>query len=434
MSLDQIVSVTIQAGTTQPSRRGFGTPLLLAHHTENADLVRTYSSPAGLLADGFTVNDPAYKMAAAVFSQSPRPPQIKLGRLDTVAASPHTVEIDVTGIISGQSVKMTVTSPDGTQTDISVPFDTDEPTTAGNLATALSAISGLSASASVNVATADADVDGEMFFYSALENADIKDVTGDWAYDTRLGEILNIDSDFYTVCIDVNSEINIEDVAAWANTNKRLAVFAPQYSSPTEYNTDVATALKSGDNDRAVSLLRAGSRAEFADCAWVGEALPFDPGSQTWSLKSLSGVTTDPWTASEITAIELENSNHYTSVAGVSITRNGLTHGGEFIDVVRGLDWLEARLQERIFAVLANARKVPFTDSGVQMIVNEIEGQLLDAEARGVLSPGESTVTFTPVADISTADRAARCLTGIEFQARLAGAVHKVTIVGTVSV
>jgi hypothetical protein len=38
------------------------------------------------------------------------------------------------------------------------------------------------------------------------------------------------------------------------------------------------------------------------------------------------------------------------------------------------------------------------------------------------------------VADISTIDKAARNLTGIEFTATLAGAIHIVTITGSVSV
>ena len=42
-------------------------------------------------------------------------------------------------------------------------------------------------------------------------------------------------------------------------------------------------------------------------------------------------------------------------------------------------------------------------------------------------------MTVTRIADIDPADRAARNLTGVSFQAQLAGAIHKVTITGTVA-
>lgn len=433
MSLSSIASVSIQAGTSQPSRRGFGTPLLLGYHTRFAGNVRTYNSLSGMVSDGFTVNDPLYLMASAVFSQNPRPQQIKVGRLPEPTGVPHTVEIDVAGIASGETITMTVRSPDGTETDISVAFDTNSTTTATNLATALDAITGLAASSALSVVTADADNDGEIFFYQDLVNATILDVTGDWAYDTQLNAILNEDADFYGVAIDVNSDTNVADVAAWVSSNDRIAAFGPQTNDPADY-TSTADALMTGDNDRAFSIVKKTSREYFPECAALGAMLPFDPGSQTWSFKRLTGVPTDGWSASEITTIEADNSNHYTSVAELPMLRNGVTHGGEFIDVQRGIDFIKYRLQEDIVAALANQRKIPFTDAGGQQIFQIIERRLLDAAAKGIITADSIVITVPKVADILAADRAARHFSGVEFQATLQGAIHKVTILGTVSV
>ena len=107
--------------------------------------------------------------------------------------------------------------------------------------------------------------------------------------------------------------------------------------------------------------------------------------------------------------------------------------GGEWIDVVRGLAWLEARLEERIFAALVNNPKIPYTDAGMTILVAEVKAQLQEAEDRGVLDSGWA-VTITAVADQATADRASRIVRGLDFTARLAGAVHTVNIAGTVSV
>jgi len=77
MDLNRIVTINISLATVSPSRASFGVPLVLAHHTRNADLYRDYTSLAGMVSDNFTVNDQAYKLAAAVFSQRPRPPVVR---------------------------------------------------------------------------------------------------------------------------------------------------------------------------------------------------------------------------------------------------------------------------------------------------------------------------------------------------------------------
>lgn len=429
MSIASIVQVTIQAGTATPTRRGFGVPCLLAYHTRFAEKYRFYRSLSGMVSDGFTSDDIAYKMAAKVLSQNPRPERIMIARLPA-PASPHTVEIDVAGIASGESVTLTVVSPTGVETAVSQAYDTSVNNTATELASDLNAISGIAASASGSVVTVDADVNGAVWLYQDLVNATIVDVTTSWAYDDALDALLLETTDFYAVAVDVNSGANVAEVAAWTLANERLAFFGPQVTDPADY-TATADALMSATNTRAVSVVR--RERDFAECAWMGEGLPFDPGSQTWSLKQLAGVVADTWTESEITTIEADNSNHVTSVAGLTIVRNGITHGGEWIDVVRGLDWLTARLQERVYTALANARKIPYTDDGAAIVANAIRGVLRDAEAKGLLTPGSSAVTVTPIADIPLADRAARRLTGVEFEAELAGAVHTVTITGAVS-
>lgn len=429
--LDSIVSVSIQAGTVTPARRGFGVPAFLTHHARFPERFRVYSSVAGMLSDGFTVNDSAYLMAAAAFSQSPRPPRVVIGRLPT-PATPHTVEIDTTGIVAGQTITGTVVSPDGTETAISVPFDTSAATTATNLAAAIDAISGVGAAAVGAVVTADADANGPQFFYEGFANCTVADVTGDWGFDTELAA-LALEADFYAVAINVCSPANVADVAAWVAANKRIAAFAPQYTDPADY-TATANALRTGDNDRAFSLVRKTSRRQFSEAGWLGDCLPRDPGSQTWAYKSITGSTTDAWTETQRNTLDTDNSNYYVEIAAVPVTYPGKAHGGEFIDVTRGLDWLEARIQEAVFGALVNSPKIPYTDAGAQTVVAQIRGVLLEAEARGVLEPGSSAVTVPAVADIPAADRAARRLSGVEFTGRLAGAVHTVTIVGTVSV
>ncbi len=441
MALSEIVSVSIQAGTVNPARRGFGVPLLLMFHDAWAtDEVRTYTTFSGVSTD-FASDDAdqraVYLAAAAMFSQDPRPSSIKIGRLPTPSTG-QVFTVDANDHPDSTAITGSVTAPDGTVTAISEAWDTNLATTVGNLATTLGAISGLTAgSVTSNVFTLTADTAGRMFSYEFSDGTDVRETTADWDHDTRLDALLAVDPTFYAVVIDSNSPVNMDKVARWALANDRLAAFGPQYTKPAQFQSSEFatgadyTALQA--NDSAFGLFTAEPRTAFKEAALLSHMLPKDPGAATWAFKTLEGVGADTWTATERTTIEGYNGNHYAAEASIGITRPGKAFGGEWLDVVRGLAWLEARLQERIFALFVNNDKIPYTDPGMTMLRSEIEAQLQEAEDRGVIDAGWA-VTIPLVADQSTADRAARITRDLEFTARLAGAVHKAVVNGTVTV
>jgi len=433
MALSEIVTTTIQVGTVSPSRRGFGTPLILAYHTAwTGDEVRSYSSFADV-ANDFGVNEPPYLMAQKFFSQNPRPTVVKIGRLPAPATGQVTT-IDATDydIVEQPNIQGTVTSPDGTVTTIDVAWTTDLATTLAALDTALDAISGLTASTTSPEVFATADNPGEMFFFNFTTlGIHVHDETLTWGYNTRLANVVDNDPDFYAVFVENNSPVNMDEVAAWASANGRIAGFGPQMTKPALF-TAVGTLLA---NDDAFGLFTKKPRSSFPECAWAGKMLPTDPGSATWAFKKLNNVVADDYTKTERVFIEntTVKGNHYVSEASIGITRPGKMFGGEWIDVVRGIDWLEARLQERLFTLLVNSPKVPYTEAGFGLVVAEIRGQLREAEARGLIDAGW-TVTYLPVLSQSTADRAARIARSFEFQARLQGAIHQINLIGTVTV
>jgi len=439
MALSEIITTTIQAGTVSPSRRGFGTPLILAYHTAWAtDEVRTYSSFSGVAAD-FSANEPPYLMAQKVFQQNPRVTSIKIGRLPTPGTGQVTV-VDLTDYDLASTITGSVTAPDGTVTAISVPFNTDLPTTVGDLQSALTAITDLTAVAASPLVTCTADNPGESFFYEfTIPGVDVYDDTLTWGYDTRLDNVLNVDPDFYCVVVENNSPDNMAEVAAWASTNDRIAAFGPQFTKPSLFDASLFTVAADHTalvaNNDALGLMTKEPRNTFKECAWVGKNLSSDPGSITWAYTRLDSTGADSYTTSERNTIEdaTRSMNHYVAEASIGITRPGEMFGGEFIDVVRGIAWLEARLQERLFTLLVNEPKVPYTNAGLGQLTAEVRGQLREAEDRGVIDAGW-TVTVVPVELQATADRAARIVRGLEFQARLQGAVHTINLIGTVTV
>jgi hypothetical protein len=130
-----------------------------------------------------------------------------------------------------------------------------------------------------------------------------------------------------------------------------------------------------------------------------------------------------------------DNVNFYHTIAGVNITEEGESASGEFIDVTQGVDWLAQRLQERIFGKLANAKKIPFTDPGIQIVEAEVRAQLQEGINVGFLAADPVPVVTVPLAaDVSATDKGNRLLPDVEFQATIAGAIHSLEITGSVTV
>ena len=196
MALAEIVSISIQAGTVNPARVGFGVPLIMAYHTAWAGSeVRSYATFSGLAAD-FPSNTAGQRtvnlLAAQLFNQNPRPPKIKVGRLPAPSSAQQTI-LDHGDRASGVDIVGSIVGPDGTATAIDVTWTTDLATTLGLLKTAIDAITGLTSTVASPLVTVDENVtDGHQFYFSfTTVGVDVRSTTLDWAYDTALDAALD---------------------------------------------------------------------------------------------------------------------------------------------------------------------------------------------------------------------------------------------------
>jgi hypothetical protein len=165
----------------------------------------------------------------------------------------------------------------------------------------------------------------------------------------------------------------------------------------------------------------------------LGRALPEDAGSITYAYKQLGNVSTQVLSTDEQTKLRDKGVNFYNTVAGVNVTRWGTTmgSGGEYMDVINGSDWLAARIQERVYALLIQNDKLPFTDAGIQAVRGEILAQLQQGIARNFIAADpEPTCTVPRASEVAAADKSSRTLNDVTFRATLAGAIHKTTIEG----
>ena len=167
----------------------------------------------------------------------------------------------------------------------------------------------------------------------------------------------------------------------------------------------------------------------------MGAEFALDPGTYTMNLKTLAGQTVDTFTATQYNAALNKNANLYLEIGGVNVLRVGTYANGLFLDEIRFIDWLQARIEERIYFLLVNTPKVPYTDPGAQLLANQIQAVLQNGVKIGGLAADPAFTIFVPkVADQSPVDRADRYFPGVTFTAQLAGAIHKIQIRGTVTV
>jgi hypothetical protein len=171
--------------------------------------------------------------------------------------------------------------------------------------------------------------------------------------------------------------------------------------------------------------------------------LPLDPGSTTWKFQSVTGLAASNLTTTEQTNMLGNNVNIYVDFGRGTITCDGKSAEGEFMDVVRGTDFIRVRAQEDIFDLLRNeanaGRKVAFTNSGIAQVEAALYGVLKEAARQGVIVDDTDpdnpfTITSPDVTDVPTADKATRNLPDIEAQAILQGAIHSVEATITVAV
>lgn len=261
--------------------------------------------------------------------------------------------------------------------------------------------------------------------------------SGDETVAASLAAIQAEDNSWYGLVVDQAMIDKAEDIAAWVEANKKFAFYWTTDSNVVEAtnSTDIASVLKGKAYDRAATMWHQTptAGADYPEAAWMGEGFPYEPGSSTWAYKTLKGITPDNVSGKE-TTLQNKNCNYYSEVGGVNITQEGKVASGEWIDIIIGTDWIEARLRESVYSAFVNNRKIPYDDTGIAVIEGLVKGVLNEAASKGILQADSIVVTVPRYADIPQADKIARKLPDVKFTALYQGAIHRTTINGTISI
>jgi hypothetical protein len=441
-AIDEIVQVTISQQTAAVSRAGFGVPLVFGSASASSgwtEKFRTYTGMTGVAAD-FGTSDTEYKMAAALFAQSPAPASIMIGKRAANVAAVKTLTF-AGDIITDNTVALKVNGA-----TVTVPFNSTHAQTMTDLDTAISAVEGIASvtigGSGSRIATITATEGYELTLADCTVTGGVSHTTGTFAV-SEAGktvaselDLLRLETDaFYAVLLTSTVFADQLTCAAWTESQKKIYLTRSNVAGIlAATTTDIAARLHALSYHRS-AVMYYGSTDDYRDAAWAGACLPLDPGSETWKFKTLVGVVPDSLTTTQITNAQGKRCNLYRTIGGINVTSEGYAASGRFLDQTRGIDWLEARLQEDVFQVLATTPKVPYTDAGVMLITAPIRARLANGVAVGLLADDPApTVTAPLVADVNVTDRANRLLPDVTFSATLAGAIHSVQIAGVVSV
>lgn len=233
--------------------------------------------------------------------------------------------------------------------------------------------------------------------------------------------------------------------AAWTETQNRLffSSSADKDITDTSKNTDILSQLAAFGYLRTAMIVDKYADEQYLEMAWMGRCFTIAAGGETWALKQLAGVKSSDWNATEQQTIHKKGGNTFELYAPqIHLTTPGKAVGGEWIDVVRFRDWLSDYIQTSLSTLMINRNKVPYTDGGIALIVNNLTSSLLEGQRVGGIAPDEIdadgnnlkgfVITYPRSIDVSFQDKAARVL-NMSFAARLAGAIHLTNINGNLS-
>ncbi len=448
--ISEVVDVSIRVESSSVASASFDSILLAGNGGTSNDgnfnagwanyEVRKYTSYAAVAADtDIKPSANIVNMAQVAFAQIPAVSEIYVGRIDegTPAAQVSTLTFDTVPLVSGQDVEVFI---DGSSIG-SVSWGTDNDTTMDAVAALIQGESEVTTAVASAVDSVDKNtitITGAVAGTSFLVTAEVQ--TGA-VVDEAVSQVIT------TPAIDKISAADIN--ALYANNNSWFG-YCHDFSSNADAETAAAAlaALKKYGafrHESAASIPNLGTNYSFSvysssadsvkkwvQVAWLSAMLGRQIGSYNPAFLGLELTDVSSLSSSDEALLKAGNSNWYSTIAGRDLTYNGKAGNGGWIDTYINVLWLEARMEERIFATLVSADKIAFSDAGIQGIVSEVGAQLEAAKELGViLSDPNYSISFPLASEISAVDKSNRLLTGISFTAYAGSGVNKIEINGT---
>lgn len=272
------------------------------------------------------------------------------------------------------------------------------------------------------------------------------------SYTTALAAIANVDNSFYGVAgaTSMNDlESAVFELSDYCEAENKVFFNTSNDPKCLKANdaTDIMSKLKAKTLSHTISSYSA-QNGEYPNISVAARAFTvnFEGTNTTITLFLKRGptITAQVLTKSEKSALEGKNGNAFMTIGGVNVYSESRMADSGWFDTVHGVDWLKNRIQTDVFNLLyQSTSKIPYTDTGVGMVVQKVEQGLRQGVRNGLIAPGYTTdgrylsqgykIYAIPVGEVSSADKGNRIYRGITFEAIGAGALHFVEINGSFS-
>lgn len=187
---------------------------------------------------------------------------------------------------------------------------------------------------------------------------------------------------------------------------------------------------------------------EPMDAALIGSTASLTVGSVTWKFRKLNGITPDNITVQAKNAIDLMHAIAYVEVSGQGQTSEGWVLSGDYIDSLHGDLWIKTNIGNKLQKYLQNTDKVPYDQRGINALSAIVSQVLQKAYEQDIIleqevydsntgksqatGKGDFLVSATSRSAQSAQDLSARHYGGLSFIYHRSGAIHTVTVHGTV--
>lgn len=458
-----IVQVDITLNTTGSTREGFGLPLFIATTDAFPERVKTFASLDDMIASVPAFADETsavHKAALKLWSQTPKVAQLSVARRDlsynlSIENAPQagqTYALSLVGSANGGqnsqtqnfSVNASASEDAGDIFDRLRTAINADPVfgTSGSIpATVL--IDGQDDLARMSITTSDAD---NLFLRVNVQTNSLLTVQK-LATDSAsqfLSRIIDWDNSWYFTALEERNSSTVIDLSTEIGARRKLFFTATSDVGAITGNnlttaTDWVAQLAKDKHPRTVVLWHQTAETDYPEMAYIAYGAPYDAGSISWSNAQLDGVGYSaqnngrPLTAGQKTALETRNCNYLDYEGGVSVVRHGKVSKGEWIDIVRGADWLQSDMTGALRDLLINQKggKITYDDRGITRVRQVIETSLERAVSRNFL---ESYVVNVPrAAQIAVDLKRNRLLKDVTFTGVLAGAIDDINLQGSVA-
>lgn len=255
-------------------------------------------------------------------------------------------------------------------------------------------------------------------------------------YVSEITKLQSEAADWFFLITDATDDADKLAIANYIETQTAIYVFSDHNTATiTNATTDIFSTMKEQSLMRSIGIHVKDAAVVAAEAALVGKFAVDVIGSNLWLHKTLTTLSAENFSATEVGYLNSKNALYYTKVGADSVVE-GMANvvGGEKIHVILGAIWLEVRIGEAFWNLLYTKNRILYTNGGIDQFKAVLVTILNQAVDNNILTDDTPFQITVPDANkLTSAERASGVLSKITFRARLAGAIIFVDAVeGTV--